>query len=62
MLESEKSLSIFRSIIMMMACDIFFILEFVFFFNCTFLNSTPDIYSSKECGFSCSMNFKATDN
>ena len=30
LLESEKSLSIFRSIIMMMACDIFFILELTF--------------------------------
>ena len=62
LLESEKSFSIFRSIIMMMACDIFFILEFIFLFNYTFLDSTPDVYSSKECSFSCSTHFKATDS
>ena len=61
MLESEKSLSIFRSIIMMMACDIFSF-QNSFFFNYTFLNSTPDIYSSKKCGFSCSTHFKAIDS
>ena len=37
LLESEKSLSIFRSIIMMMACDIFFILEFIFSSTTLFL-------------------------